>query len=270
MVDLANCWAVPQTVGDPVTRRDRLWSPSSGEVDEELLAFAGGPREWLPEFWVPTTSPGTPPRMIRGAVVGPGTGDNMGAGAGAWPHARYLAISFVRVHGVRFIEHADVGPSKAKVAASPTRGTLLAARVHVDATRSRVGGRSHAARTTISIGSEHSLPGGQRVVLVPTSTENGAAVATATGSLSGLRTSTTIADIVRASVEGVICGTARRLDAWSAATVDTNGRILAVGGGARSTLYRKVLADLSTREIGRPTPPLIRVAVGAAAQAAAV
>jgi len=43
-----------------------------------------------------------------------------------------------------------------------------------------------------------------------------------------------------------------------------------VGGGARSTLYRQTLADLSMREIVTPDPSVDRVAVGAAAQAAAL
>jgi xylulokinase len=45
---------------------------------------------------------------------------------------------------------------------------------------------------------------------------------------------------------------------------------LAVGGGARSALYRQVLADLSNREVITLDPAVDRVAVGAAAQAAAV
>jgi sugar (pentulose or hexulose) kinase len=43
-----------------------------------------------------------------------------------------------------------------------------------------------------------------------------------------------------------------------------------VGGGARSALYRQVLADLSNRDVITLDPAVDRVAVGAAAQAAAV
>ena len=92
----------------------------------------------------------------------------------------------------------------------------------------------------------------------------------ATGTLSGLRTTTTVADIVRASVEGVVSGLLAGVDALERCGVDTSGRILAVGGGARSTLYRQVLADLSMREIVTLDPAVDRVAVGAAAQAAAL
>ena len=114
-------------------------------------------------------------------------------------------------------------------------------------------------------------PGANGVVLVPyLDGERTPLLPNATGTLSGLRTTTTVADIVRASVEGVICGLLGGVDALERCGIDTSGRILAVGGGARSTLYRQTLADLSMREIVTPDPAVDRVAVGAAAQAAAV
>lgn len=89
----------------------------------------------------------------------------------------------------------------------------------------------------------------------------------ATGTLHGLRTSTTRADIARAAYEGVVCSL---LDALDAAGVATAGRVSVVGGGARSPLYAQLLADLSGREVSVPAPATERVAVGAAVQVAAV
>jgi xylulokinase len=112
--------------------------------------------------------------------------------------------------------------------------------------------------------------GANGVVLVPyLDGERTPLLPTATGTLSGLRTTTTVADIVRASVEGVICGLLTGVDALERCGIDTGGRMLAVGGGARSTLYRQTLADLSMREVVTPDPTVDRVAMGAAAQAAA-
>ena len=54
-----------------------------GEVDEGLLSLAGAEPEWLPPSSGPVSVAGHAATMIRGAVVGPGTGDNMGA-ALAW------------------------------------------------------------------------------------------------------------------------------------------------------------------------------------------
>jgi xylulokinase len=117
----------------------------------------------------------------------------------------------------------------------------------------------------------NSLPGANGVTLVPyLDGERTPLLPSASGTLFGLRTTTTGADIVRAAVEGVICGLLAGVDALERCGVDTSGRVLAVGGGARSALYRQVLADLSQRDVITLDPAIDRVAVGAAAQAAAV
>ena len=80
-------WLTWQLLGTPVRavgdRGDASgtgwWSPSTGEVDEELLSLVGAQREWLPEILGPNEVAGHAATMNRGAVVGPGTGDNMGA-----------------------------------------------------------------------------------------------------------------------------------------------------------------------------------------------
>jgi xylulokinase len=92
---------------------------------------------------------------------------------------------------------------------------------------------------------------------------------TATGTLAGIRTDITAADLARAAVEGVVCGLLDALDALAAVAPCGGGPLVLVGGGARSSAYRSVLADLS----GRPVlvPDLVEaVATGAAVQAAAV
>ena len=77
-----------------------------------------------------------------------------------------------------------------------------------------------------------SPPGSNGVVLIPyLDGERTPLLPHATGTLSGLRTTTTIADIVRASVEGVVGGLLGGVDALERCGVATNGRWLAVGGG---------------------------------------
>jgi xylulokinase len=68
----------------------------------------------------------------------------------------------------------------------------------------------------------------------------------------------------------VASGLLSGVDALERCGVAVDGRLLAVGGGARSTLYRQVLADLAMKEVITLDPAVDRVAVGAAAQAAAV
>jgi xylulokinase len=78
------------------------------------------------------------------------------------------------------------------------------------------------------------------------------------------------ADMARAAVEGVVCGLLDGIDALAACGVEVTGRLLIVGGGARSFAYRQVFADLAQRRVIAPDPSVERVALGAAAQAAAV
>ena len=76
-------------------------------------------------------------------------------------------------------------------------------------------------------------------------------------------------ELARAAFEGVVCGLLDGLDALRAAGVDTDGRLLLVGGGARSAAFRRILADLSGRPVVVPEAPEL-VATGACVQAAAV
>jgi xylulokinase len=91
----------------------------------------------------------------------------------------------------------------------------------------------------------------------------------ASGTLLGLRTSTTTVQVARAAVEGVVCGLLDGLDALRETTTAGEGRLLLVGGGARLAAFGRVLADLAQRPVTIPdeSEP---AAVGACVQAAAV
>jgi xylulokinase len=91
----------------------------------------------------------------------------------------------------------------------------------------------------------------------------------ATGTLAGLRTSHERSDLARAAVEGVVHGLLDGLDALVAQGLTPAGRLVLVGGGARSRAVRQVLADLSGRPVEAHTGAET-VARGAAVQAAAV
>jgi len=91
----------------------------------------------------------------------------------------------------------------------------------------------------------------------------------ASGSISGLRTDTSIEEILRSCFEGVLLNILGGLDALQTAGVDTSGRLIVTGGGAMSPAYVQFLADLS----GRPvwvTSETNTAAMGACVQAAAV
>jgi xylulokinase len=250
------------------------WSPRSGDVDEGLLALVGGQREWLPEILGPNAVAGQAATMIRGAAVGPGTGDNMGAALALGLTPGDVAISF-GTSGTAFtssssasfdVEGEVAGFADAAGRYLPLVCTLNATKV----TEWAVGLAGGKASDLDRIGAL-APPGANGVVLIPyLDGERTPLLPNATGTLGGLRTTTTVADIVRASVEGVVSGLLSGVDALERCGVNVNGRLLAVGGGARSALYRQVLADLSTKDVVTLDPAVDRVAVGAAAQAAAV
>jgi xylulokinase len=89
----------------------------------------------------------------------------------------------------------------------------------------------------------------------------------ATGTLSGLRSDVTPAQLARASVEGVVCNLLDGADAlgWRGGA----GRVFLIGGAAKSAAYRRVVADLTGRPVLVPSEGEL-VAAGAAVQAAAV
>ncbi|MEO5316261.1 xylulokinase [Pseudarthrobacter sp. CC12] len=91
----------------------------------------------------------------------------------------------------------------------------------------------------------------------------------AQGVLAGLTTATTREEVARAAFEGVVFGLYRGQKHLERAGVDVSGRILAVGGGARSSAYLQLLSDVTERPVLLPSEDEA-TARGAAVQAAAV
>jgi xylulokinase len=92
----------------------------------------------------------------------------------------------------------------------------------------------------------------------------------ATGTLQGITNDVTRETLARAAFEGVVCSLLEGLDALGAAGVPTQaGRMVLLGGGARSMAYRQVLATLSGRPVTVMADSEI-VSAGAALQAAVV
>jgi xylulokinase len=113
--------------------------------------------------------------------------------------------------------------------------------------------------------------GASGVVLVPhLSGERTPNRPTATGTLAGLRLDTEPEQVARAAFEGVVCGLLDGLDALGNAGIDTtDGRLLLLGGGARSEAYQRILTDLAGRDVTIVDGDE-HAATGACVQAAAV
>jgi xylulokinase len=204
-----------------------------------------------------------------GTVVGAGTGDNMAVALGLGLRPGELALSFgtsATAFTVSETPASDVTGTVAGFADGagrflPLVCTMNAAKV-IDAMARLIG-------VTLEQFDELALAcsaGAGGLVLVPhfdgerTPNRPGA-----TGSLRGLRSDVTPAQIARATVEGVVCNLLAGVDALRSASLDA--RVFLVGGAARSAAFRRVVADM----IGSPvlTVPEELAATGAAVQAAA-
>lgn len=275
-------------IGDRVTDRGDAsgtgyWSPRTGQWDTDVLAQIDDTVDWpnvLPRVLPPFAVAGTLTAEAAAALglrsdvlVGPGTGDNMGAALGLGLAAGDVVISLGTsgtVYAVSDIPTSDATGAVAGFADAsgrflPLVCTLNAMKV-TDAT-ARLLGVDHAEFEALVL---ESKPGAGGVVLVPYfDGERTPNRPDATGSITGIRSDVTRAQLARASVEGVVCGLLDGLDALRAAGVSDGGRLLLIGGGSRSSAFRRVVADLSQRPITIPSADE-HVAIGAALQAAVV
>jgi xylulokinase len=248
------------------------WSASEASYRADLLALVDGSFDWgdiLPEVLGPLDVAGT----WQGAQVAPGTGDNMAAALGAGLRPGDVAISLGTsgtVYSVSETPTADPSGSVAGFADAtgrflPLVCTLNATKVS-EAVR-RLLGVDLAAFNELALASPAGAGG---LTLLPyLDGERTPNRPNATGVLAGFRSDITREQFARAAVEGVICGLLDGLDALGRFAPVTSGRLVLVGGGARSAAYRHVLADLTGRTVHVPSASE-HVAAGACVQAAAV
>lgn len=249
------------------------FSAATGEYRRDLLAAALGHDAALPRVLGPAQSAGTTAwaGLSTGAVVGPGTGDNMAAalGVGARPGDVIVSVGTSGVvSAVAEVPASDETGTVAGFADAtgrylPLVCTLNAARV-LDAT-AKVLGVSLDELSALALAAPSGAGG---LALVPyLEGERTPNRPDATGALHGLRLETmTPAHLARAAVEGLLCGLADGLDALEAQGARIE-RVLLVGGGARSAALRAIAPAVLGRPVLVP-PPGEYVADGAARQAA--
>ena len=247
------------------------WSAASGSYRPELLALVDADRDWSGA--VPTVlGPGDAAGEWNGAIVGPGTGDNMAGALGVGLRSGDVAVSIGTsgtVYSVCDSPAAD--PSGIVAGFADATGRYLPLVCTLNATKvtdavARLLGVDHAAFDELVFAAP---PGAGGLTLLPyLDGERTPDRPSATGVLSGVRSDVSREQLARAAVEGVICGLLDGLDAL-AAFAPADGRLILVGGGARSRAYRQVLADLSGRAVLVPRSDE-QVATGACVQAAAV
>jgi xylulokinase len=266
-------WRLSGGQAEPATDRGDAsgtgyWSPATGEYRPDLLELAFAQVPQVPRVLGPREPAG---RTLAGALLGPGTGDNMAAALGVGARPGDVVVS-IGTSGTVFAVHDQPSADPTGIVAGfadatgrylPLVCTLNAARVLSTA----------AALLGVDLGGLDDLalsapPGAERVVLVPYfEGERTPNRPDATAHLSGLRLgNTTPANLARAAVEGMLCGLADGLDALRGQGVAVD-RVLLIGGGARSQAVQAIAPSLLDAPVLVPAAGEY-VADGAARQAA--
>ena len=257
------------------------WSVPGGRYDEAVLSLAGVDLDpaLLPEVLGPADVAGEVRSeaagemgLGAGVLVGPGTGDNMGAalGLGLEPGESVLSLGTSgTVFGVSERPAADPSGTVAGFADATGRFLPLACTLNCTQAVDRVA-------AWLSLDREAVLPSDGVVVLPYLDGERTPNLPDASGAVFGLRHGTAPGAILMAAYEGALVSLLDALAAVSEQAGGTAGApvtaggdpITLIGGGAQGTAWQSVARRLSGRPI-RVVAGLELVALGAAAQAAA-
>ena len=258
--------------GEPTTDRGDAsgtgyWSAADDAYRPDLLSAAFGRDLAVPRVAAPHEAVGETP---EGIVLAPGTGDNMGAALGLDLEPGDVVVSLGTSGTVFAVSDRPTADATGTVAGFadatgrflPLVCTLNAARV-IGAALQLVGADlADLDRLALSVDDTAGL------VLLPfLDGERTPALPDATGLLHGLtRANATPAHLVRAAVEGMLCGLADAVAPLEASGV-TPRRVVLIGGAARSAAVRQIAAGLFGLPVAVPEPAEY-VALGAARQAA--
>lgn len=247
------------------------WSPTTGEYCWDLLAIVDRERDWsqaLPRVLGPLEAAGT----WRDAIVGPGTGDNMAAALGLALQPGDAVISLGTSGTVYAVASQPTNDASGAVAGfADATGRFLPLVCTLNATKvtdtvARLVGVDLASLDALAA----TCPlGADGVTMLPYfDGERTPNLPRATGGLIGLRSDATREQLARAAFDGVVCGL---LDAFDALRecVPHIERVVLVGGGSRSSVYRQTVADLCDLDVF-VSDAGEAVAAGACVQAAAV
>ena len=258
--------------GEPTTDRGDAsgtgyWSAAENAYRPDLLERAFGRELAVPRVAGPAEAVGETP---DGILLAPGTGDNMGAALGLDLEPGDVVVSLGTSGTVFAIADRPAADPSGIVAGFadatgrylPLVCTLNAARVIGAALRMAGAELSDLDRLALSVGDTEGL------VLLPfLDGERTPALPDATGLLHGLtRANATPGHLVRASVEGMLCGLADAVAPLEASGV-TPRRIVLIGGAARSAAVQQIAAGLFGLPVTVPEPAEY-VGLGAARQAA--
>jgi xylulokinase len=244
------------------------WSAASGEYDPEILRMAFGREVGTPRVLAPHAPAG---ETTDGLVVGPGTGDNMGAALGLGLATGDVVVS-LGTSGTVFADHTrpvqDPGGDVASFASAtgehlPLMCTLNAARVLTAA--AQMLGTDLAGLDRLALAAR---PGAGGLSLLPyLDGERTPNLPDATGTLSGLtRANATPENVARAAVEGMLANLVGGVGSLRDLGIPVT-RVLLIGGASASRAVRAVAPMLFGVPVAIPEPGEY-VGIGAARQAA--
>jgi xylulokinase len=280
-IRLPHDWLTERLTGHPVSDRGDAsgtgwWSTRDEDYSNEVLELPGVSldRSLLPKVLGPDEAAGTVRGeaaadlgLPEGAVVGPGTGDNMGAALGLGLRAGEPAVS-LGTSGTAYaaMSARAVDPSGTIAGFADAAGGFLplAATLNCTLAVDRVAGwlgidrEAVAPRTEITV-----LPyfDGERTPNLPR----------AAGTIAGLRHDTEQGEILLAAYEGAVASLVEALELLASvgSGLDPAAPVTLIGGGARGRVWQETVARLAGRTVVVPEAEEL-VALGAAAQAAAV
>lgn len=277
---LPHDWLTGRIVADGAARPERwttdrgdasgtgYFSARTGAYRPDLIELALGRVCGVPDVLGPAEPAGT---TVGGIVVGPGTGDNMGAALGLGLRPGDVVVSLgtsgtvfaLTEQPVPDVQGALQGFADATGRYLPLMCTLNAARVLVAAADLLRVDLAELDRLALA-----AAPGADGLTLLPyLDGERTPDLPQATGTLSGLnRSNATPENLARAAVEGMLCNLADGVDRLRELGAPVR-RVLLVGGGANSRAVRQIAPIVFGVDVAVPSPGEY-VALGAARQAA--
>lgn len=251
------------------------WSPADERYAEDVLALdrVRLDRARLPEVLTGGSRAGTTGAaatadlgLPTGTVVAAGTGDNMGAAVGLGLEPGVPVISLGTSGTAYAVTDTPAGDPSGIVAGFADAGRRylpLAATLNATVAIDRFAAWLGLDRETVE-------PARDVVVLPYLDGERTPDLPLAAASVTGLRHTTTPAQILQAAYDGALESLLGALDALDAATdgLDPAAPVVLIGGGARGAAWRTSAGRLSGRPVEIPDE-VETVALGAAALAAA-
>lgn len=260
------------------------WSPADESYRLDLLDLVDGRVDWQSRLPVVHPAASVAGELLaRSATelglrvdipVAVGTGDNMAGALGVAMTPGDVAVS-LGTSGTVYTLHDrpthDPSGAVAGFADATDRFLPLVCTLNATLVTDAVGRLLSVDHVGLDALALAAPPGSGGMVLVPyLAGERTPNRPHASGSLHGIRADATPALLARAAIEGVVCGLLEGAEALRRAGVPLDdGRMIVLGGGARSVAYLEVLAGLAGRPLSVPSIPE-PVAKGAAMLAAAV